>query len=151
MKRIFNLGKIDYAGCGRKVNLVTVEVEYKEKADGKKCFSAYGNIWNASQTDLVYCGQCFDEIAKYVKTPLFKTIYNLWKEYHLNDMHPECEHQAAEGWRQKAKEEVTLYHWRMTREARAEQKSAEKAAIIALKCGKIFKSTIKQGSIPNSV
>lgn len=67
MKKIFDFGKIDYTGTGRK-------------------------------TDIVAGGQCLDIIARYIKTPLFKEIYRLWKLYHLNDMHPECEHQAAQGW-----------------------------------------------------
>ena len=38
MKKIFDFGKIDYTGTGRKSYPVTVEMEYTEQ-DGKKRFS----------------------------------------------------------------------------------------------------------------
>lgn len=148
MKKTFNFGKIDFENSGKKRNLVTVEIEYREE-NGKKVFSASADVWNNTHTDIICGGQCLDRIAPYINDPIFTEILRLWKLYHLNDMHPECEHQAAAGWRQKAGEKVTLYHWRMTREAHAEQKAAEKAAIIALKCGEKFKPTIKQRFFAN--
>lgn len=81
MKKTFEFGKIAYFGK-RKINLVTVEVEFKEG-----CFTACGNIYNMRQTDIVCGGQCLDTIAEYIHTPLFRKIYRLWKLYHLNDMH----------------------------------------------------------------
>tara|TARA_B100000900_G_C20102237_1_gene522416 strand:- start:47 stop:523 length:477 start_codon:yes stop_codon:yes gene_type:complete len=85
MKRIFNFGKIDYCNNGKKENLVTIEVEYK---DG--CFSASGNIWNRLGTDILSGGQNLDDIKKYSsqlknKNTFYK-IFNIWKSYHLNDM-----------------------------------------------------------------
>ena len=140
MKRVFNFGKIDYYHTGRKTNLVEVEMSYTGKGD-KKVFSVSGKIWNSRKTDIVCCGQCLDEIAEYIKTPLFKTIHRLWKQYHLNDMHPECEHQAAMGWLEKAAEEVTLYHWVLTMEAFDAKNAAEKTAIAALNAGETFTPT----------
>lgn len=148
MKKTFTFGKIDFGNKGVKNNLVTVEVAYKEDRD-KRRFSVCGNVWNARKSDIVCGGQCLDTIAEYITDPVFSEILRLWKLYHLNDMHPECEHQAAAGWRQKAQEEVTLYHWRMTREALAEQKEAERAALVALRCGETFKPTIKQRFFAN--
>ena len=89
MRRTFNFGKIDYYGRGRKINLVEVEVELSD--DG--VFTASANIWNSKHTDCVCCGQCLDEVAKYIKSDKFKKIYRLWKLYHLNDMHPGTEKQ----------------------------------------------------------
>ena len=143
MKRVFNFGKIDYYHTGRKINLVEVEMSYTEKGD-KKVFSVSGKIWNSRETDILCGGQCLDEIAEYIKTPLFKTIHRLWKQYHLNDMHPECEHQAAMGWLEKAAEEVTLYHWVLTMEAFDAKNAAEKAAIAALNAGETFTPTPEQ-------
>ena len=85
MKRKFNFGKIDYNGNGKKDNLVTISIKYKNG-----CFSASGNIWNRLGTDLLSCGQNLDEIKKYSsqlknKNTFYK-IYNVWKSYHLNDM-----------------------------------------------------------------
>ena len=143
MKRVFNFGKIDYYHTGRKTNLVEVKMSYTEKGD-KKIFSVSGEIWNSRKTNILCGGQCLDEIAEYIKTPLFKTIHRLWKQYHLNDMHPECEHQAAMGWLEKAAEEVTLYHWVLTMEAFDAKNAAEKAAIAALNAGETFTPTPEQ-------
>ena len=146
MKRVFSFGKIDYYHTGRKINLVEVEMSYTEKGD-KKVFSVSGKIWNGRKTDIVCGGQCLDEIAKYVKTPLFNTIFRLWKQYHLNDSHPECEHQARMHWPEKANEEVALYHWRLTREASDLKNYVEKAAIAALRAGETFTPTPEQTHI----
>lgn len=137
MKRKFDFGCIDFEGRGTARNRVTVDMEYKTDGD-KKRFSVSASVWDTRHRDIVCGGQCLDTIAPYINDPVFSEILRLWELYHLNDMHPECEHQAAEGWRQKAGEKVTLYHWRMTREAQAEQKAAEKAALSALKTGETF-------------
>lgn len=143
MKKTFNFGYIDFEGSGTPQNRVTVEMEYKQDGD-KKRFSVSANVWNTRRTDIVCGGQCLDTIALYINDPVFFEILRLWELYHLNDMHPECEHQAAEGWRQKAAEKVTLYHWRMTQDATKEQKAAEKAAISALKAGESFTPSEQQ-------
>lgn len=148
MKRRFNFGSIDFESRGIARNRVTVDMEYKTEGD-KKRFSVSADVWNARNSDIVCGGQCLDTIAPYIDNPVFSEIFRLWKLYHLNDMHPECEHQAAQGWREIAGKKVTLYHWRMTREAMNEQKAAEKAALVALKCGEIFKPTIKQKFFAN--
>ena len=62
-------------------------------------------------------GQCLDELTSYIHDETFNEIFNLWTKYHLNDMHPECKHQAELGWTQKASEEVKIYHYCMTVEA----------------------------------
>lgn len=41
MKKIFDFGKIDYTGTGRKVYPVTVEMEYREKDNGEKVLSIH--------------------------------------------------------------------------------------------------------------
>ena len=153
MKRKFNFGKIAFDGSGIARNPVTVEMEYKEDGN-KKRFSVSANVWNNHHSDILAGGQCLDEIAPYINNPVFSEIFRLWKLYHLNDMHPECEHQAAEGWREKAGEKVTLYHWRMTRETSQKQKDAEKEAIKALKAGETFTPTKEQSffsSLPYSL
>ena len=39
----------------------------------------------------------------------------IWKKYHLNDIHPECEHQRALGWCEEANEIVdySRYHLKL--------------------------------------
>lgn len=148
MKRIFDFGCIDFENRGKAKNRVTVEMEYKQDGD-KKQFSVSADVWNTLHSDIVCGGQCLDTIAPYMESPVFSEILRLWKAYRLNDMHPECEHQHAARWDKLANKKVALYHWRMTQDARNEQKAAEKAAIIALKCGEKFKPTIKQKFFAN--
>ncbi len=148
MKKRFNFGKIDYYGRGSRPNAVTVDIEYTEK-DGKKVFTASGMIWNSTRSDCICGGQCLDTIAKYIKNPTFKQIFRLWNLYHLNDMHPECEHQAAAGWREKAAEKVTLYKFTLTPETMIQARKLEEAAIEAAKQGKPFTTTPQERTILN--
>lgn len=144
MKRNFDFGCIDFEGKGTARNRVTVEMEYKQDGD-KKCFSVSANVWNTRHSNIVCGGQCLDTIAPYMNNnPVFSEILRLWELYHLNDMHPECEHQHAAGWDKLANEKVTLYHWRMTREAMKEQDKAKKAALSALTAGETFTPTTEQ-------
>lgn len=145
MKKTFDFGKIDFDGEG-KINLVTVDMEYKD-GDGKKVLSISGNVWNERKTDVVCGGQCLDTIAEYISDPVFAEIYRLWKLYHLNDMHAECEHQHTLGWRELAKEEVTLYHWRLKYDISMEQNKIEKLALNALKSCETFTPTEEQAYI----
>jgi len=88
MRKKFDFGKIDYTGTGRKAYAVEIEVELKEDHFERPVFSVCGSIWNTKHTDIVCGGQCLDEIANYVHTPEFVFWYDMWKKYHLNDMHP---------------------------------------------------------------
>lgn len=81
MKKTFKFGKIAYYSK-RRINTVTVTVEFEDGV-----FTASGDIYNMTHTDIVCGGQCLDTIAEYIHTPLFKEIYRLWKLYHNNDMH----------------------------------------------------------------
>ena len=99
MKRTISFGK--YAIYSkRKINEVTIEIRLEEK-DGKEVFTVCGNVWNMHKTDIVMGGQCLKELANYIENPIFKTIYKLWKNYHLNDMHAGTEEQekAVEDWK----------------------------------------------------
>ena len=119
MKKSFNFGKIDYMGRCRKDCAVDVTIYLEEKGGekvfdkdgnftGNYCnkyveFTASGNIWNHCHSDIYSGGQNLNEIAKYIKTPLFQKIYTFWKKYHLNGMHagtPEQEEAIAE-WKAK--------------------------------------------------
>ena len=103
VKKTINLGKIAYYG-NRKINAVDVEIEVRECGGDqivkRDCgfdtlvgytpkymeLSICGNIWNSRHTDIVCGGQCIDEIAKYIKTPLMQKIETIWKRWHLNGM-----------------------------------------------------------------
>lgn len=148
MKKVFNFGKIDYTGNGRADNAVKVTVEYKTENE-KKVFTASGEIWQANYRDILAGGQCLDTIAEYIKDPIFLEILRLWHLYHLNDMHPECEHQAALGWREKASEKVTLYTFTMKSETISEQHKLERAILTAAREGKTYQTTKEEQALLN--
>ena len=89
LKKTISFGKIDYNGCGRKINEVTVEVSLRD-ADGEKPeFSASGLVWNSNRTDCVACGQMLDSkdiLLALGGNPLYREILGLWKRNHLNGM-----------------------------------------------------------------
>ena len=145
MKRKIFLGNIKYENPKIANNACYVEITYERKTENKWVFSASGEIWNKNRSDILCGGQCLDTLNDYFSDDeTFKVIYRLWKLYHLNDMHAECEHQRALGWDKLASEKVTLYHWRMTSEAVNEQNKAKKAALSALTAGETFIPTTEQ-------
>jgi len=103
-----------------------------------------GDAWGS-------CGQCIGDLSRrglklaegWTKEQAAQFV-KVWERWHLNKMRPECEHQRVAGWRDKAGERVTLYHWRMTRDASKAQKAAEHAATDALKAGETFTPTSEQ-------
>lgn len=105
MTRTFDFGKIDFYNSGMKSNRVTVTASFVFKK-GKKCFSAFADVYNASDTDIIHGGQCLDDLAKHMTDRTFFELYRLWKLYHLNDMHPECEHQRSLGWPELAEKQI---------------------------------------------
>ena len=92
--KTFDFGKVDFYNRGRKINRITVEARLYQRNLGL-VFSACGNIWNGRDTDIIMFGQCLDTISKYVKSPVFNKLYDLWKKYHNNDMHFGTEEQEA--------------------------------------------------------
>lgn len=94
-------------------------------------------------------GKCTDDIRK--GTPIdswnamrIKKFCSIWDEWHLNDLHPECEHQRELGWKTIAQKKVSLYHYTMNDEALKKKRDAEKAAIDALKNGVAFNPSAEQ-------
>lgn len=89
MHRRISFGKFDFYKRGRKINEITVDV-YLENRDGKTVFSSCCSVWNATHTDIVCGGQSFDAVLKVIPSlkdnELFATIYDLWKNYHSNDL-----------------------------------------------------------------
>lgn len=86
MKRTIGFGKIDFDGCGRKVNEVTVDIELS--SGDKPVLSIDASVWNNQKTDVVACGQCFDRLLPFFRDDkVFKELFRLWCKCHLNDMH----------------------------------------------------------------
>lgn len=95
IQKTFDFGKVDYYGRGRKINKVDVTVRLYDKDDGHVVLGIMGGFWNGHGTDYVCCGQCLDEIAKFVHDPLFLKIHGWWKDWHLNSMRLGNEKQEA--------------------------------------------------------
>lgn len=148
MKKTFNFGPIDYLGRGKADCIASVTAELKETEKGP-VFSAMGFIKQRCARDYFCGGQCLDTIAEYVSDPLFVELYCFWKKYHLNDTHPECEHQAKAGWRSIARREVRLFNWTLTNQAITEKNKAENAAKAALQNGEAFTPTKEQTFFAN--
>ena len=108
MKKTYKLGKCDGYGNGRKINLCEFVFELKDTAKGP-VFTMSANVWNHIHSDIIMGGQCCDEILKYFRhDKKAARMVEIWRQYHLNDMHPECEHQRELGWREMAVEAITV-------------------------------------------
>jgi hypothetical protein len=94
-KAAITLCKVATNGAAKRSNLVTVELELRRLENGKPEFSACGNVWNATKTDIIRGGQCIDELAspaymrQYPKDirAFVKELHELWTLHHLNGLH----------------------------------------------------------------
>lgn len=78
MKRKFTFN-VNYEGKPAKAH---IEIELTED----NCFTAHGNL--IQNNEYIFGGQCLDELTPIlVGNHLFEVLYDLWKKYHLNDMH----------------------------------------------------------------
>ena len=95
MKKTFVFKKLDFYKTGKKINLVTIDVELKDTEKGPE-FTASGDVRNKNKTDIICGGQCLNELYEFPalrSNDTFKKIYNLWKRNHLNGMHAGTENQ----------------------------------------------------------
>lgn len=80
-------GKIDGYRNGKNSCAVEVQLRLSETKNGPE-FAASVNLYNSKGSDLIMGGQCLDKIADLSKRlqedPLYQTILDLWKAYHLN-------------------------------------------------------------------
>lgn len=68
-----------------------------EKAEKGLVFTMSGEEWRSDGRDLISCGQNCDKIAaKFSKDTKAARMVEIWKEYHLNDMHAGTIRQEAE-------------------------------------------------------
>ncbi|MBR3208906.1 MAG: hypothetical protein IKF82_01425 [Bacilli bacterium] len=88
MKKKFEFnGKLNRGGRTYNITAV-VNVELTEN----NVFTASADLkWYQKWFGMA--GQCLEELNKIIDDPTYKTIYRMWKSYHLNDMHPGTEKQ----------------------------------------------------------
>lgn len=88
MERTIKIGKINFYDNEKRANH---DVEVTLRLNDDNCFSAVANVWNFHHSDILMGGQCFDTILndfpEVKKNPIFMEVYDLWKNYHLNDFH----------------------------------------------------------------
>ena len=128
-------------------------VEWKLTEDGRFSASGYNEAKDAG-----YAGQCLDSLAKdFPESELLKRIIPVWKEWHLNDMKPNCLHQVGPSWTPKP---VTLYHFTTKMDvykaisaarARAEKaiSAARARAEKAIDAGAVFMPTEEETRLAN--
>lgn len=150
MKTKIDFGLIDFYGDGKnKRNRVDVELELKETPNGEE-FSASANVWNSRHSDIICGGQCLDTLAPFFKNNLlYIKILNFWEKYHLNGMHPECEHQHALNWHEQAREKIKINKYTLTHEAIEAQNKAEKRILNAAKHGQTVQATEEERKLLN--
>src|SRR5574344_1213081 len=84
-----NCGKVAAYGT-RKINAAEIHFELFENDKHQIVFSACGTVWNSKHTDSVMGGQCLNNgVLKNIapRNSKEKAVIEMWKKYHLNDMH----------------------------------------------------------------
>ena len=92
--------------------VITLDIEIKHsdrerdtvnhsKIKGYEMLSISGMGKNPHRNDCDYAGQIYDEITPsniktyYIKRKTLNEILYIWREWHINDLRPNCEHQTA--------------------------------------------------------
>lgn len=145
--RVLKPGSVPHWREGQLPVKVYVKVEYKAgrlSITGVEGPTSNGNAVGG-------CGQIVDTLRRkdFEPTPgngafWLRNAQKLaiaWGRWHLNDMRPECSHQRALGWYDKAGVKVKLYHWRLDDAAQRAKDKAREAALKALEEGKPFTPT----------
>ena len=109
MEKKINLGR--GTGQGFEDQKATVEIKLLEDEQGRPCLSMCGFI-TMRRGETVAGGQIGDTLLEmYRGNPKVSRMVEIWKKYHLNDMHPECEHQRNLGWNETANEVVEYFRY----------------------------------------
>lgn len=114
----------DRRGTGQHLAPAFAEIEYDK--DG--CLHIHGVVGPRSNGNCAgSAGQCVDEIRKGSPagdwTPeMLEKFCDIWDRWHLNDMHPYCQHQKDLGWDKLAGKKVTLYNYHLRAEVFSEQR-----------------------------
>lgn len=108
MKRTITFKNVTMQGSDKNLH-VDIAMELKEQNE-KTTFSCSAILRKPWQTtNFIMGGQCLDtikEITSLKDDPLFNNIFDMWKKYHLNDMHAGTPKQEAAI--KKARQDGTL-------------------------------------------
>ena len=66
---------------------VELDVTLQKEKEGL-VLTISGRVWNPNRSDITSGGQCLDYIKENLpQNDTFDFLYDMWKKYHLNDMH----------------------------------------------------------------
>lgn len=90
------------------------------------------------------CGQIDDDLKDVVPgegwtREMIDKLYQIWNEWHLNDLQAACSHQRKLGWEELARTKVKLYHWRLKPEVSSAQRQIEEGVLEEAAAGKTVK------------
>ena len=123
-----NLGKVDLDGTGRADYSASIEITLSNTSN--PILSICGYIHKIGNKNMGSFGQCYDDINKaFPNSEKVSRIVEIWKEYHLNDLSPECEHQRAEGWDELASESVEIVTYCLNSKTCSLQRKIERESL----------------------
>lgn len=115
---------------GKTVKVVLeIETRYNNKVElvlsiSGALYDTYKYV-NGYRKDPIACGQVDMDIDYEAASDDLKRILDIWKEYHLNDMHAECIHQEEAGIRELASQPLYKAEYTMTHDTIVKQRGVE--------------------------
>lgn len=131
MYKVLNIGTLD----GRKV-----EIEVKVRN---------GNL-SIVGSSRYFGGQINDELRERIDEINFNNGWNrgkllklldIWDKWHLNDMHPECEHQRGLGWGKEGKDTVQRYTFTLSADTIRKKNKLKEEIISGFLCQEEVENT----------
>lgn len=110
---------------------VVLKIETRDNNKGELVLSISGALYdtykhvNGYKKDPIACGQVDMDIDYEAASDDLKRILDIWKEYHLNDMHAECIHQEEAGMRKLASQPLYKAEYTMTHDTIMKQREVE--------------------------
>lgn len=110
---------------------VVLEIETRDNNKGELVLSISGALYdtykyvNGYRKDPIAFGQVDMDIDYEAASDDLKRILDIWKEYHLNDMHAECIHQEEAGIRELASQPLYKAEYTMTHDTIVKQRKVE--------------------------
>lgn len=108
-----------------------LDIETKENNKGELVLSISGALYDKYKSIDEYkfkasaFGQVDMDIDYEAASDDLKRILDIWKEYHLNDMHAECVHQEEAGMRKLASQPLYKAEYTMTHDTIVKQRKVE--------------------------